>query len=260
MQESNSWEQSLCEEFSSRGEVVERYTGGMIRRPVMNIVKRIVVFAALGAVVNVLVAWGCAVYCDPYNFVGEPVIASEDSDFPDYFVMIHEVRGATVVSIWGTAGSDWLRPPKAQSIESLLPSWADRRELFTFNSQVLNARGWPMLSMWSAMESPQIAKYSFKVHGGWEVPGMTGHQLGWMIVPRVIPRRVIWKGLVVNTFFYGVVLWVLFAVPFAIRRMIRRKRNLCPRCGYPVGVSEVCTECGREVKGNLTCGQRRDAL
>jgi hypothetical protein len=45
------------------------------------------------------------------------------------------------------------------------------------------------------------------------------------------------------------------------RREVRRERGLCPACAYPVGTSEVCTECGKAVQtsrrsregGNLVC-------
>jgi hypothetical protein len=51
----------------------------------------------------------------------------------------------------------------------------------------------------------------------------------------------------INTLFYAGVLWMLFATPFALRRMIRRRRGQCPHCAYPIGTSEVCTECGSAV-------------
>ena len=47
-----------------------------------------------------------------------------------------------------------------------------------------------------------------------------------------------------NTLFYAGVLWMLFCGPFALRRMIRRRRGRCPHCAYPIGQSPVCTECG----------------
>ncbi len=40
------------------------------------------------------------------------------------------------------------------------------------------------------------------------------------------------------------VLWLLVCGPFELRRFIRVKRGLCPECAYPVGESDVCTECG----------------
>jgi hypothetical protein len=48
----------------------------------------------------------------------------------------------------------------------------------------------------------------------------------------------------INTIFYAAILWLLFFAPGAMRRTIRRNRGLCPACGYPIGTSSVCTECG----------------
>jgi hypothetical protein len=56
-----------------------------------------------------------------------------------------------------------------------------------------------------------------------------------------------WPGFAINTVFYAAILWLLFATPFALRRWRRIKRGLCPACAYPVGASDVCTECGARV-------------
>jgi hypothetical protein len=63
----------------------------------------------------------------------------------------------------------------------------------------------------------------------------------------ILPYRPIWPGFAINTVFYTAVLWLLFAAPFALRRRRRIKRGLCPKCAYPVGASEVCTECGKQL-------------
>ena len=42
-------------------------------------------------------------------------------------------------------------------------------------------------------------------------------------------------------------MWLLFAAPFALRKRRRIKRGLCPKCAYPVGTNERCTECGATV-------------
>jgi len=62
-----------------------------------------------------------------------------------------------------------------------------------------------------------------------------------------LPYRPILPGFAINTLFYAGVLWVLFCGPFAMRRMIRRRRSQCPACAYPIGTNEVCTECGAAV-------------
>ena len=67
-------------------------------------------------------------------------------------------------------------------------------------------------------------------------------------IHRVIPLRPIWPGFALNTLFYAALFWLLLCGPFALRRLIRVKRGRCPACGYPVGTSPVCTECGRDVK------------
>jgi hypothetical protein len=64
---------------------------------------------------------------------------------------------------------------------------------------------------------------------------------------RVLPLRPIWPFFAINTIFYAAILWLLFFAPGSVRRMIRRRRGLCPACAYPVGTSPVCTECGKPV-------------
>src|SRR5262249_17329132 len=62
-----------------------------------------------------------------------------------------------------------------------------------------------------------------------------------------LPLQPLWPGFAINTVFYAAVLWGLFAGPFALRRTIRRRRGQCAACGYPVGASKVCTECGAQL-------------
>jgi hypothetical protein len=65
----------------------------------------------------------------------------------------------------------------------------------------------------------------------------------------------IWPGFAINTVFYATILWGLFAAPFALRRRLRVKRGLCPKCAYPVGTSDVCTECGAAAGGPIDGAQ-----
>jgi hypothetical protein len=65
---------------------------------------------------------------------------------------------------------------------------------------------------------------------------------------RILPLRPLWPGFAINTVFYAAILWMLFAAPGMIRRRRRIKRGLCAACAYPVGESDVCTECGRPVR------------
>ena len=54
-------------------------------------------------------------------------------------------------------------------------------------------------------------------------------------------------GFAINTMFYAAMLWLLFAALHPggfVRRRIRARRGQCPACAYPIGASNVCTECG----------------
>src|SRR5436190_180033 len=63
----------------------------------------------------------------------------------------------------------------------------------------------------------------------------------------LLPYFVLPSGFIFNTIFYAAILWLLFAAPFALRRRIRARRGQCPGCAYPIGTSDVCTECGAAV-------------
>jgi hypothetical protein len=62
-----------------------------------------------------------------------------------------------------------------------------------------------------------------------------------------LPVIPIWPGFLIDTIFYAAILWLLIPGPFALRRLIRLRRGLCPKCGYPMGESKTCSECGRSL-------------
>jgi hypothetical protein len=96
--------------------------------------------------------------------------------------------------------------------------------------------GWPLAALWDANESIRP-----RTTPGPRVRDLSPVSIG----DHALPCRVLWPGFVVNTIFYAAILWLLIPGPFALRRLIRRRRGLCPKCAYPMGHSETCTECGR---------------
>ena len=68
---------------------------------------------------------------------------------------------------------------------------------------------------------------------------------------RFIPLHPMWPGFAVNTVLYATILWLLICGPFALRRFIRLRRGLCPKCSYPAGESPVCTECGKALSPGM---------
>ncbi len=62
-----------------------------------------------------------------------------------------------------------------------------------------------------------------------------------------LPLAPLWPGLVFNTLMYGGLVWFCCFGVFAWRKRRRLRRGCCPACGYPAGVSDVCSECGGPV-------------
>ena len=59
----------------------------------------------------------------------------------------------------------------------------------------------------------------------------------------------VWRGFLLNTVFYALAFILPAGMWWSLRRLIRRRRGLCPGCGYPMGESDVCTECGKALPG-----------
>ncbi len=91
-------------------------------------------------------------------------------------------------------------------------------EIPSGRAEFIHEWGLPLVSMWS--KSTDIS-----------------HQV-------ILPWRPLWPGSIVNTIIYAAILWPLICRLFALRRLRRVKRGLCPKCAYPMGESVVCTECG----------------
>ena len=108
--------------------------------------------------------------------------------------------------------------------------------------------GWPLHCL-EGTTAPTHAGWEFGFASGApkESWGLRVDRMSRPWPDNVLPFRPIWPGFAINTVFYAGVLWLLFAAPFALRRRRRIKRGLCPKCAYPVGASDVCTECGKPV-------------
>ena len=75
-----------------------------------------------------------------------------------------------------------------------------------------------------------------------------------VVLAQLTPMRPIWPGFAINTVFYAGILWLLVAIPARVRRWRRTRRGLCAKCAYPVGASEVCTECGAAIRPGGAAG------
>ena len=64
-----------------------------------------------------------------------------------------------------------------------------------------------------------------------------------------LPVTPIWPGFVSNSVLYSALMVVVVKLVHHGHRVLRLRCGLCPECAYPIGVSDCCTECGRELPG-----------
>ncbi len=101
---------------------------------------------------------------------------------------------------------------------------------------------WTVIAL-NSRANPQFS-YTGTLAVGWPTEAF-GYTWTSNEFPAYSSLRPIWPGVAVNTLFYAVVLWLLSGGPFRLRRWVRVRRGLCPKCAYPRGESAVCTECGK---------------
>ena len=234
----------------------------------------IAIFLLAGAVVNVAVAWGCAFWLE------ELFDGAEETGWqahPDTNLQWKIGRwykpGIVVVS-----SRAWCHESELEGTShALLPRYWGLRHRFSpygsFFYFVGMGWGWPCKALWYDYEADLNdatgTPASITLPANARPPdGLVvllerviiknavplSSKIAWL--PRGLPLRFIVPGFLINTLFYAAILWLLIPGPFMlrrfIRRLIRRRRGLCPGCGYPVGESDVCTECGRTLPGRAS--------
>lgn len=105
-----------------------------------------------------------------------------------------------------------------------------------------HARGFPALCLWHEI---RIDDGGIATPGGWVVSG-GGSSPADVLELHAVAWRPIWDGLVVNTIFYGLLLFGIVGFFRAARRDRRMRRGWCPACSYDLRLdfSGGCTECG----------------
>ena len=198
---------------------------------------KLVVFLLLSAVVNVAVAWGCTVWISARALSVD--VGQSQLDERSSFWTIQYVRRRGLAHVYSSQTDFGLANRWTQTAEEALPHWSKLEAPSSSAAERETASGWPMyalswtLSEWIISESSGRRGRTFAA----------GLQIG---PASILPLRPLWLGFTVNTLFYAAILWTLFVAPFATRRLIRKRRGKCVRCGYDLtGMEhEVCPECG----------------
>ncbi len=226
---------------------------------------KLVVFLLLGGIVNVAVAWGCAILIDLYLYTGSPSFSGfsvgKIASGHDWAVLANERSGGAIIGSYVESPEQReyahemrLRLAEGGAPSLRIPSWS-RAAIPKFDpavnstqAQVVEGYGWPWLSLWVSFHEirPSGTTGTTKV----AVERWTGLALssGAKLIhpPKALPLVPIWSGFAINTVLYAAILWLLTLGPFTLRRFIRHKRGLCIKCGYDLrgDFSAGCPECG----------------
>ncbi len=190
----------------------------------------IAVFLVAGAVVNVAVAWGCALWAE------QPLMRVEAVTLDD--------------APWPRPVPRGWPPPTSRFVDSTFGTTSVVFETNTETGrpsyrQALVRWGWPLRGLESELRCVLSGVADCEVLASTSDP--FAKSSSW-----AVPTRPIWLGFAVNTLLYATVLWLLICGPFVLRRFIRVKRGRCPACGYPRGEAAVCTECGTDLPKRAT--------
>jgi hypothetical protein len=121
--------------------------------------------------------------------------------------------------------------------------------------------GWRYFNVLSPPTSANQNGFSMTVRlAGWPLPVIEDKQMWWNwsdpTLAGPVPDPAIslrWSGVVLNPLIVsGGAFLLLAGAPMSAiiaRRAGRRRKGQCSSCGYPAGVSAVCTECGAALRG-----------
>jgi hypothetical protein len=163
--------------------------------------------------------------------------------------------------VFGRPGDARLYPGQEESI--LAPSEHPDWRLVVFHMPGV-AAGWPMRALYcqggpaafqglgSEDQGPIVTDQMARDNGLW-VPSLGERMSGPAYLRlaglignrRPIPVVPMWRGLLIDSLFWGGVLVAAVEVPLLLRRERRRRRNACLECGYSLAGLTTCPECGR---------------
>lgn len=207
------------------------------RSPMRRWHKSVLLFLLVGALANVGVAWVGAVWTLGFHQRRHPSARSVQIGRALWTKYAPEdAAEAPEVTIFGAnfAGEFCLINAESETVIASMP---------------FECTGWPLKSFAAlAVGSlrPPAVKYSeFEVIGDIALDWNDGGG-------PLLPYLPVWRGIVINTVFYGAMFWLMvFSWPVG-RRIIRKRRGRCLWCGYDLRGTEHdrCPECGRAASGS----------
>jgi hypothetical protein len=217
--------------------------------------KKLLLFLLAGAIINVAVAWGCAIAADAHTGITKSDRHVDQAGVWD----THKWQsfGSSLFHFQHYASKRHTLSDVPELVSQSWPPWLPNLQYAVATSEfvsdgsllryVAEARGFPLRSLGHELKLRPRVKFEqnglsceWKVRYGIIIsPGS--------LAPRALPLRPIWPGFAINTIFYAAIVWMMFAVPGTVRRRVRIKRGQCASCGYSLRGR------GRSTSGNDTC-------
>lgn len=172
--------------------------------------KAALVFLGIGGLTNIAIAWCCYLWSD--------------------------VAGGAVTE---RSGYRW-PPPR---------SWRATITCTALGRERVEISKWTWRGEWKLDADPLTRELILiKDRAGLPLPAMAQHFDSYRAfhADRSLPLRPVWPGFAVNTILFAILAALIWLVP-VLRAIHRESRGLCPACAYPVGASQVCTECGAKL-------------
>jgi hypothetical protein len=245
----------------------------MISNGCRRLAMRILLCAAVGAAITILVAWtvvmvspkarlvsegsiGARQYTDARGrtFTAEVWAAQRWAGPATRLYTSHRVKG----QLWGTGGTI----NSGSHPRAVLAGWG--RELepgaafvgapFDENNygddtrvderRCLVLSGWPLGALWSGFDIGPESLSGYQPRCGIDLDGGSFGPDGGR--PRILPLRPMYPGFALDSALYATLTCALWWVPKVIRRKRRRARGYCLECGYDLERKGVvaCPECG----------------
>lgn len=242
------------------------------------LIRNVLIFGVLGALVNLAVAWGIAMWTTvPSSMPGgvgtvhvkTPWRAPPPEGFPAHAMAYDRWVGVGIERLDQDAGAntaDAIAAKRAKiatnqatrpAVAVLLNMALDH--LFVEDAErnygvSITQAGWPLLAFegfrfrrhQTMPLTPPTVWVSWAIESSANpITGVTGG-----IQRRLLPLRPMTLGFIVNSLLYGIALWLLVAGPLAFIRWRRRRRiGHCATCGYDLrgATHERCPECGAPI-------------
>ncbi len=230
------------------------------------IAMRVLGLLLIGAVVNVGVAWACALWSPVTRYRAQDLYWLLRGDRAVPSELMHRIP-----SEWAIQGSPQTYDISASvehsrgiglrtrwvSVDEMVPA-VDK--LMSDHELLLLDAGWPMASL--AASNPilraNLSTSALQTPTAWRDIRWGLPAPDWLrpnptvvrqnnAVGRVLPIQPLPIGFAANVLVFALTLPGLSEGSRWCQRRLRAARGLCPHCSYPIGASPVCTECGKPI-------------